>query len=281
MEYGTVKAVGAQKRKADSESDEGSGQAASTGRVQCCVKAKSWGLTLGGTGGVDFRACEISCFLLIADSEKIVETRANALDFSVKPSSNGVSAQVEVKISVLSSQFEGALFKLRFDCVTKAKDRLTCFSEPIKVVSKKSQLEKEDSSKKRTRTTQVATREAVLEMLEKIEDRDAEMLKQFAAINAAVNKLSKNAHMNNNNVINAEETPRSPTKALDAALDLIATLPPAARQAVTHNLSPQKLALLHEIAGAIFPEPPPLNTSANNFDFRTASLNNMGTLFDM
>lgn len=275
VEYGTIKPAGAQKRKSDSESDD-SGQAASTGRVQCCVKAKPWSLDLGGN--VDFRACEVSCVLLLSDTEKAVETRTvDALQFSVRPSKDGHTANVELKISVLSSQYEGALFKLRFDCVTN-KQKLTCFSESIKVVSKKSQLEKSEV-KKRTRTTQVATREAVLEMLEKIEERDVEMKRQLSAISSTVNNLKLGKG------VTTLDEPRTPAKALDTALDMIAAMAPSARQALAHNLTPQKLALLQEVAGIAinFPEPPPLNLSANGFDFRTTSLNNMnvGALFEM
>merc|ERR1711916_349080 len=67
--------------------------------------------------------------------------------------------------NVLSSQLENSLFSIRFSA-----GESSVVSEPIRVVSKKSQLEK--SAPKRSRTTQVATRDAVLALITKIEDKE-------------------------------------------------------------------------------------------------------------
>merc|ERR1711916_399129 len=83
----------------------------------------------------------------------------------------GESCSVEVRIAVLTSQMEVSLFSVEFSASFKgSEDNFTCVTEPIKVVSKKSQLEK--SAPKRSRTTQVATRDAVLSLINKIEDKE-------------------------------------------------------------------------------------------------------------
>ncbi len=251
IEYATIKTEGSSKRKAqDSESDADDTCLASTGRVHCCVKNRPWSVNIGGT--IDFRHCKVACDLLLADSDKVVD-RKDAIIFSIKP---GKSGDVELKISVLSSQYEGALFKLRFES-----KGLICFSEPIKVVSKKSQLEKE-TTKKRTRTTQVATREAVLEMLEKMEKRHLQQEKTTSLILKELSALRQGKPKE------VSHCP-SPSQALDAALSVCSSLSESERMTVTQSLSPAKLSLLQELAGNVFPEPPPpgLNMSANGFSF--------------
>jgi len=162
VEYAAVASKATKKRKAD---------VTETGRIQCCVKAKPWDLTLG-SDSFDFRKATISARLVVHDTEAAVETRtAEPLGFSVRPnSSNGKTCAVEVRVGVLSSQMEGALFSIHFTAESKGAVA-SCLTEPIRVVSKKSQLEK--SQPKRSRTSQVATRDAVLSLIEKIEEENS------------------------------------------------------------------------------------------------------------
>ena len=79
------------------------------------IKAKPWGLDLGCAGGakLDFRKATVTCELLLCETGEAVAARTTeALQFSVRPAKNGLTASVEVRISVLSSQLEGALFNL-------------------------------------------------------------------------------------------------------------------------------------------------------------------------
>jgi len=143
------------------------GGVAETGKVNVCVKQKPWDLVLGGDG-IDFRKVSIAAQLLLHESLAPVETRSiEPLTFSVRPTKSGEQCVVEVRLNVLSSQLENSLFSIRFSA-----GESSVVSEPIRVVSKKSQLEK--SAPKRSRTTQVATRDAVLAMMEKM-DQQQEM----------------------------------------------------------------------------------------------------------
>lgn len=165
VEYGALGSGG--KRKAE----ELVQATTETGRVQCCVKAKPWDLTLG-SDHLDFRNVTLSAVLLLHDAQTLVETRlGEPLVFTVRPSAaDGKTCFVEVRVGVLSSQMEGALFCIRFTAQAQGLTA-SCLTEPIRVVSKKSQLEK--APPKRSRTSQVATRDAVLTLIDKLEEDDS------------------------------------------------------------------------------------------------------------
>lgn len=166
VEYSTI----GKRKTGNSASSEEDVPTVQTGRIHCCVKNKPWDFTIGSVSGrVDFRKESAFVFKLLFDAGGLVESRTvDPLVCTVTPTKDGKSAVVEVRINVLSSQMEGALFRIR--CTHSG--MLECVTEPIKVVSKKSQLDKEKP--KRTRTTQVATREAVLEMIERMEEQQKE-----------------------------------------------------------------------------------------------------------
>merc|ERR1711916_168250 len=164
-EVGKVQKKTGKRKQASTESE--------LGRIHGAVKGKAFDLVLGGEN-IDFRRASISARLLIHDTGKPVETRTvDPLGYSVRPHKSGESCSVEVRIAVLTSQMEGSLFSVEFSASSKGSEdghNVTCVTEPIKVVSKKSQLEK--SAPKRSRTTQVATRDAVLSLITKIEDKE-------------------------------------------------------------------------------------------------------------
>ena len=295
IEYATVKSVGSHKRKADGDSDEEKG-AAVTGRVLCCIKAKPWGLDLGcveGGAKLDFRKATLACELLLCDSDEAVATRSTEpLHFSVRPAKDGRTASVEVRISVLSSQLEGALFKLRFSL----DERHSCDSEPIKVVSKKSQLDKGDKPVKRTRTTQVATRDAVLDMIQKVEEQQAAtatlMGRMMAQIEALTAKAGQSPPPPPCESEDSEAAPLSPMRGVERlaqGLRCFAGLDATARHALGAHLratlQPAELAAAHDLAAdlACFgaPPPPPLSMDFRPLEFRTSLTGvNMGGLFD-
>ncbi len=292
VEFATVKAAGSHKRKGG---DDGAG-AAVTGRVLCCIKAKPWGLELG-CEGADLRKAKVSCQLLLCDTDEPVEARTvEPLHFSVRPAKDGRTATVEVRIAVLSSQLEGALFKLRFglgegnDGEDEEEEGLWCDSDPIKVVSKKSQLEKGDKPVKRTRTTQVATRDAVLDMIQKMEEQQAatagmlgRMAQQMETLSAKV--AARDMWGTGESVEDSETasslSPSQGVVRLRQALAVFGALDAAGRQQMASSLrsalSPAEAALHNEIAAEVchFAPPPPM-------DFRASLTNvNMGGLFDL
>ncbi len=61
------------------------------------------------------------------------------VEYNCQVNKDGDQVKVEMQISVLSSQHEGALFKIKFQIASLG---LTVFSEPLKVVSKQLQLKK-------------------------------------------------------------------------------------------------------------------------------------------
>lgn len=260
------------KRKNDDNSDD----AVETGRVQVCVKNKAWDIKLGSEGsGADFRKARISTLLLLQESDEVVSSRTcEAVVFSVKPAKDGRTADVEVRISVLSSQFEGSLFKLRFALGEAA----SADSEPIKVVSKKSQLEKADNKPKRSRTTQLATRDAVLDMIGKMETQTSQTERQMARMEAAMQasmqrleaQVSQLARGEGRVKVKEEEeedtsggaasagiTAEQAERAFRAAATAYAALAQAERTQLVAKLPPS--LLIQDLASAFAPPPPPLS----------------------
>eukprot|EP00027_Filamoeba_sp_ATCC50430_P007021 CAMPEP_0168558916 /NCGR_PEP_ID=MMETSP0413-20121227/10235_1 /TAXON_ID=136452 /ORGANISM="Filamoeba nolandi, Strain NC-AS-23-1" /LENGTH=331 /DNA_ID=CAMNT_0008590089 /DNA_START=51 /DNA_END=1046 /DNA_ORIENTATION=+ len=79
-----------------------------------------------------------------AEDEKEVETvKSDPMEFVVHVNSMGDKAAVEVRIFVLSSQHEGAFFRVKLSITEKDTEQtFTTFSNPIKVVSKRNQVKK-------------------------------------------------------------------------------------------------------------------------------------------
>jgi len=98
---------------------------------------------------VDFHRFTISCVLLYdtAGAERKVSwVKSSPIDCRVKVDDGGERATAEVRIKALSSQHEDMSFRIRFTAVPPASSNLVPLSvitEPIKVLSKLSQLPKE------------------------------------------------------------------------------------------------------------------------------------------
>lgn len=155
-----------------------------TSPVHVCIKNKGWDLVLGSAQGtVDFRKAKVGARLLFECSAEQVERKTTEpMVYDVRPNKDGRTASVELKIAVLSSQMEGALFTVEFTVIplgAKKGASLDLVSEPIRVVSKKSQLEAATSQKKRSRTTQAATREVVLDAIAKMEETMSQSQQQM------------------------------------------------------------------------------------------------------
>ncbi len=171
--YATLAGASAKQSKkrslaAGASSDDDHEDGLVTTPVHCVIKAKTFDIVLG-SAKLDFRRAKISAMLVYESSGDEVE-RKNALEFSAFPAKDGRTVAVELRVNVLSSQLEGALFRAHFAVEPVGGTAATVRTEPIRVVSKKSQLDV-GGSKKRSRTTQVATREAVLEMIEKMDEQ--------------------------------------------------------------------------------------------------------------
>lgn len=162
-------------KSATEEESDHEDQERQTTPVHVCIKSKTWDMVLGSLGGtIDFRQASLKATLLFECSGETVERKTvQPLEFDAIPSKNGRSINIELRVHMLSSQMEGALFCVSFAVRGPDDTVFELVSDPIRVVSKKSQLEA-PSTKKRSRTTQVATREAVLELIEKMEGQMAQ-----------------------------------------------------------------------------------------------------------
>lgn len=161
--------------------------------VAVAVKAKTFDVVLGSTdtAALDFRRAKVTATLLFEATGLPVERMTvEPLECDgCTPSKDGSRATIEVRVNVLSSQLEGALFQLRFTACPRQDPQVIfeTVSCPVRTVSKKSQIETAGQVKKRTRTTQAATRDAVLDMITKMDEQMATshaMMRELAAHNA-------------------------------------------------------------------------------------------------
>jgi hypothetical protein len=273
-EYSTIRQTTSSKEKKrvrveeedEDYNDVGESGVAETGKINVCVKQKPWDLVLGGDG-IDFRKVSISATLLLHASSSPVETRSiKPLSFSVRPTKSGEQCVVEVRLNVLSSQLEHSLFSIRFTA-----GESSVISEPIRVVSKKSQLEK--SAPKRSRTTQVATRDAVLAMMDKMDEQQAmnqAMMQSLMKQNRQmVEALKKSGKGKNNGFCEMEEDSSSIViqqedqsvggsfvGALKAVLAAYRDTPLEERMSLVHqfsNLTSQEKSSFEEIVALVNP----------------------------
>lgn len=145
--------------------------------VHVVIKAKTFDVVLrSNSSALDLRHCRVGATLHFEATGAAVERKTvEPLQFDCTPSKDGRTANVELRIFVLSSQMDNALFSVRISVTPVSGKGEPAFvsSEPFRIVSKKSQLEAAPGVKKRSRTTQVATREAVLEMIAKMDEQMA------------------------------------------------------------------------------------------------------------
>lgn len=295
VEYSTI----GKRKTGSSASSEEDAPTVQTGRIHCCVKSKPWDFTIGSVSGrVDFRKESAFVFKLLFDGGGLVESRTvDPLVCEVRPTKDGKSAVVEVRINVLSSQMEGALFRVR--CTHSA--MLECVTEPIKVVSKRSQLDKEKP--KRTRTTQVATREAVLEMIERMEEQQKEhadmmqgvlrqnqqqaqlierllcRLEASALLSDSKNSFGKRVRVEQDDscdpsqFIKQEDSHQDVDVTLQRALQRFVTMSQEEKDVsmskLCKRMSAQETHAFHEMASYVIPAPPnelevPLRTNSQN-----------------
>ena len=291
VEYAAV--ASAKKRKATSP-DSGDDEQ-STGRVQLCVKSKPWDLTLGSSSlaAVDFRKARISASLVDHETQEVVELRnAESLGFTLRPSANGKQCAVEVRIGVLSSQMEGALFAIRFTAESRG-ESLSVLSEPIRVVSKKSQLEK--ANPKRTRTSQVATRDAVLDLINKIESQNVPSLmgKLFVQNEAILAQLGKTQKRGSTYVEEEEDSSvclQARTSPLVALLDMIKsdrsaifTELNALSESDKRLFADMSVALAPPLPSGLFSPPPPAHDMPFPVELRMRSSDRLmvANIFDL
>ena len=158
--------------------------------VHVVVKRLPFVLKLRGSN-VNFHSDSITSTVLFEEGDKAVGfVSKSPLEFVAHVSADGSEATIEVRLSCLSSQCEGNLFKLRFSAGNAHAD-----SAPIKVISKAgTALPKEPKTvgggTKRT-INQVVERnisrladqqQAILDM----QQRQLEVLQQLAGVNNSV-----------------------------------------------------------------------------------------------
>ena len=252
------------------------------------IKMKKWDLTLGSEGNVlDFRKGKFNASLVFAqDHSEVVERKGGTvLSCKFAPSKTGTTCAVEVLIGVLSSQL-GGMFRIVFTFG----DKESCTSDVIKVVSKKSQLEKEEKPK-RVRTTQIATREAVLELIEEVRSerqKNEQMMELIIEQNKSLqHTLSSTMTMGMyGGVVSGEEekdrecrvrvsigdeTPEADSfvhsqdsvdcvDVFQRSLRSLATLNPLQRQnaikQLSENFTQQDMLVFSELSAALAPAPP-------------------------
>lgn len=234
-------------------------------RALVVIKMKKWDLVLGSKKDIlDFRQGTFKCVLVHEhDSTEVVERKGGTvLSCKFNPSKNGNTCAVEVIIGVLSSQL-GGLFKICFTF----DDRDSCYTDVIKVVSKKSQLEKDDKPK-RVRTTQVATREAVLELIDEVRKerkKNEGMMERILLQNKQIKeKLDGKGCVK---IEEGDETPQfsslqdscvdSLRKSLQAMAKLDASEMQTAMKLLAESMTQIEMNVLEQVSNNLIPSLPP------------------------
>ena len=85
------------------------------------------------------------------DLKPVDSIKSTPLDYQITLDSNPSGAQVEVRISALSSKHENALFRVLLECHSKDSEKLVALavSEPIKVISRVCVLRKQQRRQKK------------------------------------------------------------------------------------------------------------------------------------
>jgi len=265
------------KRAREEEEEEFSEDAQVATKTLVVIKMKKWDLTLGSEGNaLDFRKGKFKATLVFAlDQSEVVERKGGTiLTCKFAPSKNGTTCAVEVVIGVLSSQL-GGLFRIMFSF----EDKETVLSDVIKVVSKKSQLDKEEKPK-RARTTQVATREAVLEMIEEnreerkeqqsllqqLATQQAEIMRRLETGNVALSSSMSSSGEGLSVMSNGDETPQFSStqetcvESLRKSLQALSKFNPLQRQTamkqLSENITQSEMAVFTEFYCYLNPPPP-------------------------
>jgi hypothetical protein len=79
----------------------------------------------------------------VDDQKEVEALKSIPLEHTAHVDESGLKAAVEAKISVLSSQHEGAYFRIKFTVVDPiSQETLEAYTQPIKVISKRNQVKK-------------------------------------------------------------------------------------------------------------------------------------------
>jgi len=123
------------------------------------------------------------------------------LEYKVNISESGLKAIVEIKIKVLTSQHEDMLFRIRFSAVDPVTNlEFQVFSEPIKVISKLTQLSKKKDpvlakQSKRTSNDQIAISLEKLERQQYEHSRALEVIKNALIDPHSHHSLTNSSHL--------------------------------------------------------------------------------------
>jgi len=79
----------------------------------------------------------------VEDEKEVEALKSAPMEYTAHVDETGLKAAVEAKIAVLSSQHEGAFFRLKFSVVDPMSGAMIVeYSQPIKVISKRNQVKK-------------------------------------------------------------------------------------------------------------------------------------------
>lgn len=141
--------------------------------VGVCVKKKSFPITVS-TANQNYDLSKLNFVASLhydnGCNDPVDYIEQLPLNFKCKVSKDKMSVTFEVNILVLSSQMEHSLFliKVRAENKKDSKDFSECFSIPIKVVSKVTQLQ--TKAKKRTRNRSTPTKDMFINAMEKLDE---------------------------------------------------------------------------------------------------------------
>jgi len=141
--------------------------------VGVCVKKKGFPITIGTQDNkYDLSKLNISLSLHYDNNTKspVDYTDTAPLTFKSKLSKDKTTATLEVSLLVLSSQLENSLFLIKIKAENKknSKDFSLIYSDPLRVVSKVTQLQAK--AKKRTRNRSTPTKDMFINAMEKLDN---------------------------------------------------------------------------------------------------------------
>jgi hypothetical protein len=141
--------------------------------VGVCVKKKGFPITIGTVANkFDLSKANLSVSLLYDNNlrSSVDFTEKAPLTYKTKLSKEKTSATIDVSLSVLSSQLENSLFliKIRVENKKNSKEFSEVLSEPIRVVSKVTQLQ--TKAKKRTRNRSTPTKDMFINAMERLDN---------------------------------------------------------------------------------------------------------------
>eukprot|EP01092_Planopodium_desertum_P012854 TRINITY_DN6095_c0_g1_i1.p1 TRINITY_DN6095_c0_g1~~TRINITY_DN6095_c0_g1_i1.p1 ORF type:complete len:317 (-),score=17.24 TRINITY_DN6095_c0_g1_i1:212-1162(-) len=153
-----------------------------TKNVNLVVKKVPFTIIIGSKGStVDFNVSHIAAMLIYdhPDRKEVDFVKTAPIEYETDIAKDGKKVTILMKILVLSSQLEGSFFLLKFhakDSFNPAAPSLSVMSEPIRVVSKPSQLKVKEKRKRQPRNTQSKVFEEMLSRMEKTQREQQKLL---------------------------------------------------------------------------------------------------------